>query len=125
MKRILTNTVLLVALSTSLPAFSDQINFMTNSPVRYYNNTDWKLSNANTQEALQNTPDGKTITWQNPKTKSHGSATPFNTTTKNGLTCRNLKIVNYAAERSDQYTFKFCNYPNLGWKIPGDKDSSS
>jgi surface antigen len=116
MKKILLTTLLCFI---SYPAFSIQINFMSDSPVRYYTDQDWKLANAATDEALNNSPIGKKITWDNPKSHNHGYTQAIENFNKNNLTCRKIKIFNYAAERSDQYTFTFCKYPN-GWKIPGD-----
>jgi hypothetical protein len=116
MKKTLLTSLLLCI---SYPALSIQLNFMSDSPVRYFNDQDWKLVDITTDEALNNAPIGKKITWDNPKSGSHGYAQSLDSIKKNNLICKNLKIFNYAKQRSDQYTFMFCKYPS-GWKIPGD-----
>ena len=116
MKLILVLTLVLMTSFFSLRAFSVSFDFLHNSPVRYFNDQDWKIFETTADTALNTLPDGKKITWQNPQTGNGGVFQPLDTVKKNGLTCRNLKIFNSAQHRTDQYVFMFCKYSG-GWKL--------
>lgn len=84
--------------------------------MQYFNNADWDLFNASADKALNKVADGELVSWYNPDTGSGGSFKPLKTSTQNNLTCRNLKISDYAHRQKDSYVFIFCQYP-AGWKI--------
>lgn len=106
-----------VSLVLTLPTFSLDVRFLAESPSQFFNDADWKMFNNASEKALDSTPNGKVVTWRNPQTEHGGSFQPLTTTNKNGLTCRKLRISNYANHQTGDYTFTFCKYPS-GWKIP-------
>ena len=101
--------------------FSANMNFLNNSDsaVRFFSDSDWTLFNNAVENGLNKSANGSKVSWKNQKSGSYGFVTPLTKTAKNGTTCRNLKIVSHANNRTDNYTFTFCKYPS-GWKIPSD-----
>lgn len=116
MKKIAALGCGIAILTFSIPAFSINFSFLYDSPVQYFNNTDWKMLEHVADNALNTDPNGQKTTWENPKTRSGGSVQPLDTSIKNGLTCRDLKMFIHAHERTDQYVFMFCKVKN-DWKI--------
>src|SRR3990167_9059232 len=106
---------ILVLSLISFPAFSFNARFLENSPEQSFSADDLTMFDAASEKALNNLPDGAKTTWQNPQTGNGGYFQPLSTIKKNGLLCRNLKIMNYNRATSDQYVFMFCKYKS-GWK---------
>lgn len=106
-----------VLLSATIPAFSLQVGFLAESTAQFFNDADWKMFDTASDKALNQTANGKVVTWRNPQTENGGSFQPLNTVNKNGLTCRDVRISMYARQQTNNYTFTFCKYPQ-GWKVP-------
>jgi len=109
--------IAIVFISTSTPAFAMSWTFLDNSAVQKFNDEDWKLFSEAGKRALEETPDGQTVAWENPATSSKGQITPMSTTEKDGLRCRKVNIANSAGGFSGESVFTFCKDPDSGaWK---------
>jgi len=93
------------------------LGFLNNSPVRYFTDQDWELSTAAIRKALNETKDGDTVSWENPKTKYSGTVTPTQTETRDAVTCRRLQIVNNAKGRTGSSRYRFCQKPDGTWAV--------
>lgn len=103
-----------------ISAWCYQYNFLSSTPAAYFNDQDLKMYLAAAADALNHHKDGSKVIWKNPKTGNEGYIIPLHTTQKDGLKCRELKILNIANHRSETSQTTVCKYKN-GWKIPGDK----
>jgi hypothetical protein len=63
----------------------------------------------------------KKAEWSNPNSQNSGYLQPIDKTTKNGRTCRHLKIFYKTPYGDNASVFEFCRYPS-GWKIPSTDD---
>ncbi|MEE4378616.1 MAG: RT0821/Lpp0805 family surface protein [Candidatus Competibacteraceae bacterium] len=104
-------------ISISTPTFAMNWTFMENSAVQKFNDEDWQLFSEAGKRALEATPDGQTVEWENPATASEGQITPVSTSEKDGVQCRKVEIANSAGGFSGESVFTFCKDPDSGdWK---------
>jgi surface antigen len=115
MKKILLSLFLLSSLVVS-SVYAFNLSFLSNSPVFYFTDADWKLSTETATRALNTGRDNVKMEWSNPKSGAHGYVMPFNTTIKNGNKCRRMRIFNEAHEVTGQATYLFCKIDN-DWKV--------
>ena len=68
-------------------------------------------------EALENAPDGRTVSWENPKGRTGGSTTPTETSTEGPSVCRDF-IQNVSVESETASTAgKACRDSDGTWEI--------
>ena len=99
----------------SAPAFA-QYPFMRDSAMSHMDKEDMALLIKNYTAALDQTEDGHTATWLNPKTGHSGTATPLRTMTQQSMRCRVLQVTNQAQGVAGSSEFTFCKTKD-GWKI--------
>ena len=104
----------------SIPSRSANINFLHDDALRHYTDSDWKIIELTSDKVLNSYPNDKKAEWNNPDSKNSGYIVALNRSVQTNLLCRDLKFYNQSAFGNSQYVFKFCKYPDAGWKIPGD-----
>ncbi len=115
MKKNIILVLICICFSVTLTTvLASNFTFLTDAPVSYFTNQDWDLYTAAQQKAVQ-TKDGVKTSWKNPDTGAWGFFIPSNTHNENGTTCRDLKVVNVAKQRSGESTYKICKTAQ-GWK---------
>ncbi|NJN47397.1 MAG: hypothetical protein HC808_14035 [Candidatus Competibacteraceae bacterium] len=103
--------------SMATPVFAISWTFLENSAVQKFNDEDWEHFSEAGKRALEETPDGQTVEWENPATSSKGQITPVSTSEKDGVQCRKVNIANSAGGFSGESVFTFCKDPDSGdWK---------
>lgn len=76
----------------------------------YYNKT--------SQQALERSPDGKTVTWQNPNTGHYGTVTPVNVyENPNGQYCREYSQTITVGGRTEEAYGRACRQEDGTWRI--------
>ncbi|HSW93484.1 MAG TPA: RT0821/Lpp0805 family surface protein [Gammaproteobacteria bacterium] len=113
MRKILCGILMMMTMG-SVYAFN--LSFLEYSPVYYFTKSDWAISEKTATRALDTARDNTKVTWNNPETKARGYFMPFGTTTQNGTTCRQMKIVSEAHQVTGQSVYRFCRM-NGDWKI--------
>lgn len=109
-----------LVLSMALPAAaSSELRWLNDSPVRFFTDKDWELSNAARDRALEDSADGETVEWSNEESGSYGSVTPLSRVERDGLTCREAQIVNHARGRDGTSRFEFCQDADGRWGVGG------
>ncbi len=106
----------LIGCTLSAGIYAGNYNFLNDSAISYFTQTDTDMMSANMQHALNRTPDGKKSSWKNPQTTAWGYAIPSQTRRQNGTTCRQLKIFNEAKKRTGVSNYLFCKIKGE-WKI--------
>jgi len=109
-------SVLLLSFLGCTAVFAFNQSFLDQSAMSYFTKEDTALFNHAKNIALNDAHDGKKIAWQNPKTGSEGYFIPSNTTLKNGIKCRMLKIYNMAHQVPGEANYKVCRIQGA-WKV--------
>jgi len=99
-------------------AHSVNLRFLAFSPVRFFNDQDWKLLEQTSDDLLANARDGESREWKNPKTGHHGSMKALRTyKNSEGETCREVQFSNFARDMSGQSRWHLCKQPDGRWLI--------
>lgn len=92
--------------------------FLQYSAAQKFTDEDWEMLREAGGKALNETPDGQTVSWENPETGSKGTIELARSFEKDGQECRQVNIFNSAGGFSGQSTFSFCKDPASGeWKV--------
>ena len=109
-------TASVLVASQSLMAF--QLRWLNFSPVSYFTDKDWEIAKETARNALDNTADGETVSWDNPDSKNRGSMTPVSTSNVDGKSCRAMKIENHSRNgMSGSGVYDFCKDAENKWRI--------
>lgn len=91
--------------------------FLEDAPAAEFDDLDWKLLTQTVDEALENTPKGEVLHWENPETGHLGSVTMMGTKKSGGQPCKVLKVVSEAATTTGESIIMFCKQEDGEWKI--------
>ena len=115
------NFAIFIALSMLLlsPGLSTAVDlfFLKNLPVDWMTREDAQMMWASVQQALEESEDQATLTWENPETGAGGELTPVGSYTKNEMPCRRMQILNRAGKDEARWTFGFCKDAQRGWLV--------
>lgn len=104
----------LVLSTTAAQAFNTS--FLDYSGMSNFTSADWKISEDSAVAALDRGKDNVKAYWHNPHSQASGYVIPFNTTHRQGVTCRDLVIFNQARDVTDKATYHFCKLQGE-WRI--------
>jgi surface antigen len=99
------------------PALALNMLFLSEGPAGYFTEEDNHMFDRTLQDALNDRKDGEVSSWSNPASGASGKVTVMQTFTREGMTCRELKIFNSAKGRTGQAVFDLCKVPDGRWKI--------
>ena len=109
---------LFILLSTiSLTALASNLNFLKDSPISSFDNTDTKLMTKTMYEALNTLKDGDKLAWKNDKTGNSGLSSPTKSYEEHGKTCRSLRMVNRSKKAVSESVHEFCKGTNNKWEL--------
>ena len=91
------------------------------SPVKYFTEKDWALLRGAAATALNDKPDGESVTWRNDTSGHYGSLTPISSVEMDGRPCRDLVIRNFAGGVNGGGTYRICRMEDGDWKLLGGK----
>jgi len=104
----------------SAPAYGVNYGFLDYSPLAYFTDEDWKISDEVALNAVENGADGVAVKWSNPKTGASGAIKPIKTyTNDDGLHCRQVATIDRTTKPklTGKYTFDVCKHPDGEWKF--------
>lgn len=108
---------LALAAIVAQPAFAQQFGlFRGDTALGNMTKQDAAMMMRNYSEALDRNPNGHTSTWTNAATGASGTATPLDTGTAKGMTCRRIEITNSAGGASGRGEYRACKTKD-GWKF--------
>lgn len=102
------------------PAAAFPMQWLDQSPARYFTDEDWNIAEKAADKALDTAKDGETVSWENPASGAYGTYTPVSTSTEQDMTCREVKVVNHAHKLDASSWLKFCQKPDGKWAIASD-----
>lgn len=98
-------------------AFALNMLFLEDAPAAKFDDLDWKLLTQTVDEALENTPKGEVLHWENPETGHLGSVTMMGSKKSAGQPCKVLKVYSEAATIKGESIIMFCKQQDGEWKI--------
>jgi len=112
--------VSLLASMAWLPAsaLAGNYSFLQYDPVAYFNKEDWRIADEAYRKALDETPDGVTTPWENPKSGASGTITPISTYRgKDGQRCRKVRSVDRTRvpKLKNEWTLDICQDGEGKW----------
>jgi surface antigen len=90
---------------------------LKDTPAEKFNEDDMRIFLDTAKKAMNELPDGKSLTWENPETKAHGTIMVEMTGTRHGQTCRRLSIENVAGNREAKTALDFCQGKDGKWDL--------
>jgi hypothetical protein len=112
--------LVLLAASAALQA-AGNLDFLKDSPLMHFRQDDYDLMIKNAVAVLDAAGDKATESWRNPQTGASGLAqvrTQF--TTKGGMLCKQLRVVNRARGIDGEATYTVCKSSDRGWVLAAD-----
>lgn len=126
--RIMKKTVIIVTAIVSLmmvtiPLQAQNTSFLRSAPVAFLTDEDVEILFSTLQTAMNEQPDGETVTWTNSKTGHSGVINITNTHPDYDTTCRQVEMANQAAGRTGRGTFRMCKADDGKWKFAPSQQS--
>ena len=114
-------TFLLTCLfATGLSASAYAVNWipiLKDTPAEKFNEDDMRIFLDTARKAMNELPDGQSLSWKNPETKAHGTIKVEMTGTRKGQTCKRLSIENVAGNRQGKTALDFCQGKDGKWEL--------
>jgi surface antigen len=106
-------------------AHAANVHFLGNAPIAYMNDADIRLFREAAAQALDDTADGKTVTWRNPETQAFGEIKLLRTEVRDELFCRVAQVHNRAAGRENVGVYRACKDAGGDWRLAAAGESAS
>lgn len=97
-------------------SYAVNMQYLRYTPVANFTSEDFKMLEITAHNALNDNKDGEISEWENPQSKNSGSITVLDTSTIDGMHCRQLNIINQSKNQYAKSTFTFCKVGD-DWKI--------
>ncbi len=118
MKKTITNVVAIISLVLlAIPSLAQNTAFLRSAPVAFLNDEDVEILLSTLQAAMNEQPDGETVTWSNSNTGHSGVINITKTHPDYDTTCRQVEMANQAAGRTGRGTFRMCKADDGKWKF--------
>jgi len=101
----------------SLPAYSANWFWLSESPISRFTDSDWKMLRSTANNALDNAADGTRVVWVNSETGNSGAVTPINKVEKDGMPCRKVKFFSSAEGLTNTSIHFLCKQKEGEWKL--------
>ena len=110
--------LLLVLLVTATPFAMAQnwVGLLKNTPAELFDEEDLRLFLDTSRKALNEAPDGQTLTWENPKTRARGEITVRKSFESKGRPCKELQLRNQAGGRKGESNVSLCKVEDK-WRL--------
>jgi surface antigen len=105
-----------LALASSAATAQNWIGLLKNTPAERFDKEDLRIFVATSDKALDETPDGQTLSWENPKTQHHGQITVLRSFESKGRSCKDLRVRNEADGRKGDNKLSWCKVDGK-WRL--------
>lgn len=86
-------------------------------PTEWFNGDDLKLFVDSAREALEGAPVGKTVAWDNPKTRNSGATTVLAESSKDGRPCKTIRVDTQAKGMKESMRYVACREADGRWGL--------
>lgn len=118
MKNVALALVCLITVGFSASSFAvNWVSILKNTPAERFKDDDLEMFIAASRKALNETPDGQTVSWDNPATKARGSITVDETRVRGGQTCKRVRVENQAGTRKGKQALDVCKGSDGRWAL--------
>ena len=95
--------------------------WMADSAAADFSDADWEILKATAREALNTSPDGEQVNWNNEASGNKGAMKAIMTFSYGDQRCRRMAFLNvsYKGQRS-VVNYNLCLQPDLTWKFVAD-----
>jgi hypothetical protein len=127
MRRVCQMMLLSAAVCTvAFGAQAQNLNYLKNSPISYFQQDDVDLMNKAANEVLESSGANAKKDWSNPRTGASGSARVLSQfTATDGAPCKRLRVINKAPQAEGESTYTVCKYEGRGWILHPDAKPAS
>ena len=105
-----------LALASSAATAQNWIGLLKNTPAERFDKEDLRIFVATSDKALDETPEGQTLSWENPKTQHHGQITVLRSFESKGRSCKDLRVRNEADGRKGDNKLSWCKVDGK-WRL--------
>ena len=99
-------------------AFAINLMFMSKqAPARKFSDEDWKYFDNAIIHTLKYVNDGASYNWNNPASSASGTLEVLESTTKDNVHCRRVRLPTTYAQLKGVTEFVFCKQADGGWKV--------
>jgi surface antigen len=109
--------VLALALAPAAASAAGWGALLLQGPTQWFNGDDMKLLVDTAREALESAPVGKTVDWNNPKTRNSGATTVLAESTQDGRPCRTIRVDTQAKGMNETMRYVACREPDGRWGL--------
>ena len=109
---ILTITILLTSAATA-----QNISFLSKGPIAYLDDDDKAMLFETLNQALDNSADGESVTWDNPESGHHGRIEILDTHEDYDTTCRTIRTHTTASGREGGGVYRLCRADDNSWRF--------
>ena len=107
---------IVIAALSSAAAAQNWVGLLKNTPAELFDEEDLRLFLDTSRKALNEAPDGQTLTWENPKTRARGDVTVRRTFESKGRPCKDLQLRNQAGGRKGESNVSLCKVEDK-WRL--------
>jgi surface antigen len=107
---------LLMATATPLAIAQNWVGILKNTPAERFDEEDLRIFMDIGRKALNETPDGQSVTWENPKTRARGEITVLRSFESKGLPCKEVRLRNEAQGRKGDNKLNLCKKDDK-WRL--------
>lgn len=107
---------IVLAAASSAAGAQNWVGLLKNTPAERFDEDDLRIFMDSGRKALNETPDGKTLTWENPKTKAYGEITVVRTYETKGMPCKELRVHSEAGGRKGDSQLNLCKLDGK-WRL--------
>lgn len=107
----------IAVLLASPSAGAASLGWMKGAAASFFTDRDWQLVSESLDATLDTAADGESREWSNDKSGARGRMTVLGTETRDGLTCRRLRVEATAKGSSSSHHYRFCRREGGDWAI--------
>jgi len=108
-------TGLTIAALLTSTALAQNIGFLNKGPIAYLSEAEKAMLSEALNQALENSADGESVTWENPATGHNGLIKIIDTHEDYGTTCRTLRAHTNAGGREGGGIYRLCLSEDHSW----------
>lgn len=98
-------------------AMATNMGFLRNSPMSRFNSRDHELLQAAFLKAMNDEPEGSTVTWANDRTGAGGTVTPIESFERAGARCRKATFTTKVQSLTGGGEYSFCKTAKGNWQL--------
>lgn len=109
--------LLVAAALVTATAGAASLGWMKGEAASFFTDRDWELVAETLDATLDSAADGESRDWANDKSGTRGRMTVLGSETRDGVTCRRLRVESTAKGSSSIHQYRFCRRAGGDWAL--------